>query len=430
MKIDREQDRGKPVIAVIGGGPAGLMASISAAKQNTARIILFEKNAEPGRKLLLTGNGRCNLTNASEVRDFTEHVFEGAKFLRKALYAFSPVDTKEFFENLGVPVKTEAGGRVFPASDRAADILLTLVRAAESLDVELHRNEAVTQIHPLSGKKGFSIVTGRSSYFAAACILCAGGASYPATGSDGDSHRLAGDMGQPITPVRAGLSPIKLADAHSTGLPGVSLRGVRLRLLVKASKKAEVTGDILFTHIGISGPAVLRLSRYLPDDRSEYREGQVALAIGLMPGMSDEVFAKHVLRIVTENPNRILTNVCKDLAPEAYISFLLDRIHLSSRTVCRDLKKEERQRFVHALRHAEYPAESPPDFGAAMITVGGISTSKIKPGTMESMIVPGLYIAGEALDVDADTGGYNLQIAFSTGFVAGKQAATEIITKQ
>lgn len=426
MIKDDEKEKGKPVIAVIGGGPAGLMASIAAAKQNTAQIILFEKNSEPGKKLLLTGNGRCNVTNASEVRDFTGHIFEGAKFLRKALHTFSPSDSMTFFENAGVPLKTEDGGRVFPESDRATDILTTLIREVNTLGVEIRLDEAVIRVHASKEKSGFIIVTKRSSYHADVCILCAGGSSYAATGSDGDSLRLAADMGHLITPVRAGLSPVRLEGMKASGLAGVSLRGIRLRLLVNGSKQAQTTGDVLFTHVGMSGPAVLRLSRFLPPDPSLYQMAQVAISPTLMPEISDEEFARLTLAIVTENANRLLIHACKALAPEAYVSFLLSRSQISAKTFCRDLKKEDRQRLIRAFRYPEYTVTSPPDLGSAMITVGGVATNQIDPGTMESRLVPGLYVAGEALDLDAETGGYNIQIALSTGFVAGLHAASKL----
>jgi predicted Rossmann fold flavoprotein len=421
---DLEKEKPKPVIAVVGGGPAGLMSSISAAERNTSRIILFEKNPEPGRKLLLTGNGRCNITNDSEVGDFIAHVFEGAKFLRKSLHTFSPSDSMVFFENAGVALKTEENGRIFPVSDRAADVLAALVRKAKALGVEIRQNEEVHQINTSGERPKFHLETDRSSYRTDACIICTGGASYPMTGSDGNSLRLAVEMGHLITPVRAGLSPVKLEGIKSSGLAGVSLRGVRLRLIVNGSKEAETKGDILFTHIGVTGPAVLRLSRSAPADLSRYKDAQVSLLLTIMPEITDGEFERLVLGLVMENPNRLLSNVLKELAPEAYILFILSRISIAARTFCRDLKKEERQRLIRALRNEGYAVTEPPDINSAMITVGGIATSQIDPNTMQSRLVPGLYFAGEALDVDADTGGYNLQIAFSTGFVAGRHAAS------
>jgi len=424
---------------IVGGGPAGLFAAIAAAENGASEVILIEKNETPGRKLRMTGGGRCNLTNNKDVRDFSRGVLQGAKFLTKALYALDPEATCQWFEANGVPLITQEEDRVFPGSDRADDVLQVLVSRAKALGVVFRFGVAVKGIDALP-TGGFRVRTQDGPVECDTCILCTGGLSYPSTGSTGDGLRIAEALGQPLIAARPGLAPIRVreqalavsdnmrkapqSDASCNVPSGIALRDIGLALYQGDSVLARTQGDLLFTHTGVSGPSVLTISRYLPTDPSAYSGGDVRLRIDLLPSLKESERDEKILHLVSEFPNRSLLRVLRGFAPEAYLRSLLDRIGLEADRACRDLRREERKLLRDALHGLRFTVASSPSFNEAMITAGGVDTAFVDPRTMQSKSVPGLFFAGEILDADAITGGYNLQIAFSTGFLAGRSAVT------
>lgn len=406
-------------IAIIGAGPSGLMAAIRAAESGVERVWLFEKNTLPGRKLLITGNGRCNVTNTKEIRAYPEHFFGNGKFLYKALNAFSPRDLAEFFESRGIHLKEEEGGRLFPVSEKAQDILNALFARAEELGVAFHENEPVVDIRRDAEGRLTKVVTLRTSYDVDACVLCAGGSSYPATGSTGDGYLLAARLGHTIVPVRPALAPIDFDPAAVASLQGVSLRDVRVRAYFRAEELASLDGDVLFTHFGLTGPAVLGLSRFLPTDEIPYEKNQIRISIDLWPELSHEAAREQMIALLAENQNRKLTNVLKKFGPDSLIKLLMERVNIPEDVFCHELKKDLRDRLTALMKDYSFYVSRAPSFTKAMVTAGGVSLKEVDPKTMQSKLVPGLFFAGEVLDVDGDTGGYNLQAAFSTGYVAG-----------
>jgi len=410
-------------IAVIGAGASGLMAAIGAAEGGAERVWLFEKNALPGRKILLTGNGRCNVTNTAEVRSYAEHFFDGGKFLYKPLHVFSPLDLMDFFASRGVRLKEEDGGRVFPASDKAQDILRVLFARCEELGVAFHENEPVVDIRrDLSGHIS-KVVTRKSTYDADACVLCTGGSSYPSAGSTGDGYMLAGRLGHTIVPVRPGLVPVDTDSAAAAALQGVSLRAVRARAFSGREELAGADGDLLFSHVGLTGPAIFRISRYLPTDPKLYEAGRVYISVDLLPRLNPESAREEVMALLAQNQNRRLSHVLRKFGPESFLSYLMQLAGIPEDIYCRDLKKDLRERLTALLKNVSFTVKKAPAFSRAMVTAGGVDLKEVDPRTMQSKLVPGLFLAGEVLNIDGDTGGFNLQAAFSTGYTAGISAA-------
>jgi predicted Rossmann fold flavoprotein len=413
-------------IAIIGAGPAGLMASVRAAECGASRVLLFEKTISPGRKLLMTGNGRCNVSNAADIKSYPENYFGNGKFLYKALHAFSPSDLHVFFEARGVHLKEEAGGRLFPVSDQAEDILRVLITRAKELGVEFHTEEPVTGIRTGRNGKVSGITTARNSYDVDACILTTGGSSWPGTGSTGDGYRIAARLGHEIIPIRAGLAPVDSAEAAAQVLQGVALRNTGLRAYSGADELAHSKGDILFSHTGLTGPAVFRVSRSLPAEPEKYGDGKIRVAVDLLPHQTGEALRESMAGLLARNQNRKLLHVLKEFGPESYMACLMTNAGIENQIFCRDLRKESREKLLSLIKSFPLTVKKPPSMAAAMVTAGGVSLKEVDPKTMESKIVPGLFLAGEVLDIDGDTGGFNLQAAFSTGFTAGTSAAQHI----
>lgn len=405
-------------IAIIGAGASGLMAAIQAAEGGAERVWLFEKNNLPGCKILITGNGRCNLTNLTEVRAYPEHYFGNGKFLYKSLNAFSPRDLMDMLESLGVRLKEE-DGRVFPASDKAKEILDRLFARAEELGVAFHEDEPVVDIRRDAAGRISKVVTLRTAYDVDACVICAGGSSYPATGSTGDGFLLAARLGHTIVPVRPALAPVDIDPKAVASLQGVSLRDVRVRAFSGKDELASLTGDVLFTHFGLTGPAVLGLSRFLPTDDSLYEKGKVRVSIDILPFVSQDAARTQMITLLADNQNRKLINVLKTYGPESLIKVLLERVSIPEDVFCHELKKDLRDHLTALMKDYSFVVSRAPSFAKAMVTAGGVSLKEVDPKTMMSKLVPGLFFAGEVLDVDGDTGGYNLQAAFSTGYTAG-----------
>jgi len=410
-------------IAVIGAGPAGLMASIRAAECGAKSVLLFEKKDNPGRKLLMTGNGRCNVSNSADIRSYPENYFGNGKFLYKALHTFSPSDLRNFFAACGVQLKEEDGGRLFPVSDQAKDVLNALMKRALELGVEMRREEPVTDIRTGENGEISVVITARTSYDVGACVLTTGGSSWPGTGSTGDGYRLAAKLGHGIVPLKAGLAPLDTVEAAAQGLQGVALRNAALRAYSAGHELAHTEGDILFTHTGLTGPAVFRISRVLPIAPEEYKEGKITVGIDLLPQQNGHALREAMTGLLLSNQNRKLLNVLKVFGPESYMDCLMTHVDIDDQVFCRDLKKESREKLLSLMKSFPLTVKKPPSMAAAMVTAGGVSLKEVDPKTMESKIVPGLFFAGEVLDIDGDTGGFNLQAAFSTGYAAGTFAA-------
>ncbi len=403
-------------IYVIGGGAAGLMAAYFAACGG-ACVTLAERNAFCGKKLNITGKGRCNLTNNSPVHEFMENVTGNPKFLYKALYAFTPEDTMALFEAFGVPLKTERGNRVFPESDRAADITNALVSVCKESGVRfVHRR--VSGVVAENGTV-LGVRFGDKTEPCDACILATGGLSYPNTGSDGDGHRMAVALGHSVVKPRPSLVTLVAEDkALCARLMGLSLKNVRLDFFAESGKLLySEQGEMLFTHFGLSGPVVLSASARLGDFK------RVRLVIDLKPALDEETLDKRLLRDFGENKNRDFANSLGALLPQKLIPVVVDKSGIAPDKKVNSVTKEERRRLVSLLKGLEFDIVGTRPIAEAIVTRGGVDVKEINPSTMESRLVSGLYFAGELMDVDAYTGGYNLQIAFSTGRLAGISAS-------
>ena len=407
-------------VIVIGGGAAGLMAAGQAAQMG-AETLLLEKMDRPGRKLRIAGKGRCNLTNVAPVSEFIAHFGPNGRFLRQAFHQFFNSDLVAFFEELGVRTVTERGGRVFPASDQAQDVVDALVRWVGERGVTLRARSPVERLLVEDERVTGVQVSRGSVYRADAVIVATGGASYPATGSTGDGYRLAASVGHTIVPVHPALVPLETAGDIAPRLQGLSLRNVTVRVWVNGEKQTEAFGEMLFTHFGLSGPIILSLSRRVVD---ALRSGQsVILSIDLKPALDEGKLDARLLRDLDAHGKRHFRTLLKGLLPSKLIPVCLDLTGIPANKVAHQITSEERQRLRTWLKDFRLEVTGHRPFTEAIITAGGVDTREVDPRTLASRLVEGLYFAGEVLDVDADTGGYNLQAAFSTGWVAGRSAA-------
>ena len=408
-------------IIVVGGGAAGIMSAIVAA-ENGAQVTLFEKMPRVGRKLGITGKGRCNLTNTADVEDIIKNLPGNGKFLYSALKNFSPIDTVNFFESLGIATKIERGGRIFPVSDNSAEVIDTLIKKMAILGVEVKNNSSVTEIIA-QNKKIVGVLVGGKIFEADAVILATGGMSYPATGSTGDGFKFARRLGHTITEILPSLVPLEVEDEFIGDLQGLSLKNVRASLISDGKKVAEQFGEMLFTHFGLSGPIILTLSRQAAKLLSE--EKFIEIEINLKPALTPEQLDARILRDFDKFKRKSIKNALVDLLPGKLIPIILDRAFLDENNRVDEIKAVERRRLVAILRGLVFEIKKTRPIAEAIVTSGGISVKEINPKTMESKIIAGLFIAGEVLDVDGFTGGFNLQAAWSTGFIAGKYASSQ-----
>ena len=420
-------------VIVIGGGAAGLMAAGQAAELG-AETLLLEKMKRPGNKLRITGKGRCNLTNVTPLSEFIAHFGPNGRFLRQAFSRFFTPELVAFFEELGVRTVTERGGRVFPASGRAQDVVDALVRWVGERGVTLRTRSPVKQLLVeggrvvgvrVSGSQVSSEKPGFSSagqvYRADGVIVATGGVSYPATGSTGDGYRLAAAVGHTIVPLRPALVPLETAGDVAPRLQGLSLRHVTVRVWVNGKMQAEAFGEMLFTHFGLSGPIILSLSGRVVD---ALRQGQrVVLAIDLKPALDERKLDVRLLRDLDTHGKQQVRTLLEALLPRKLIPVCIDLTSISPHKVGHQITAQERKRLRTWLKDFRLEVTGYRSFTEAIITAGGVDTREIDPRTMASRLVEGLYFTGEVLDVDADTGGYNLQAAFSTGWLAGRAAA-------
>ena len=406
-------------IVVVGAGPAGMMAAIKAA-ENGARVTLLEKMKRPGKKMLITGKGRCNITNSAEIPELIKSIPGNGKFLNSCIRAFDNEDVQYFFNGLEVPTKIERGGRVFPVSDKAADVVDAMVVRLHELGVKLYTDVRVSEILT-ENSRAVGVKTADNQVFEAeAVILATGGASYPGTGSTGDGYRMADKIGhRVITPLPA-LVPLELEEEWVTDLQGLSLKNVRVTLLADEEKVADMFGEMLFTHFGVSGPIILSLSRQAAQLLAQ--GSFVELMIDLKPALSVEQLEARVLRDFEKYQRKEMKNALKDLLPGRLIAPVLDGAYIEPDRMVNSITREERHRLVEVLKGLLVTVTKTRPIAEAIVTAGGVDVKEVNPRTMESKLIKKLYFAGEVVDVDAYTGGYNLQAAFSMGAAAGNWA--------
>ncbi len=401
-------------VIVIGGGAAGSLAAYFSAK-NGNEVTLIEKNEKIGKKLYITGKGRCNLTNDCDEEEFLKNVVTNSRFLTGSIYGFSPKDTFSLFESEGLKLKTERGNRVFPLSDKSSDVIKTILKMLGEEGVTVKLNETVLAVLSENGKV-IGVKTDKGEYSADKVIIACGGISYPSTGSTGDGYKFAKTLGHTVVSPVPSLCGINLKGDDFKALQGLTLKNVKLSAYCEDKKYYEEQGEILFTHYGVSGPLILTLSAY--SARKNYNK--VKLFIDLKPALEDKELSRRILRDFGENLNRAIKNSLDNLLPKALISLVIERSGICPDKKCNSVTAAERESLVKTLKNLEFIPCSARDFNEAVITSGGVSVKEINPSTMESKIVKGLFFAGEVIDIDALTGGFNLQIAFSTAYSAGK----------
>jgi len=404
----------KKTVAIVGGGAAGLMAACAAA-ENGNGVILFERNSRPARKVMITGKGRCNVTNNCDTETFMRNTPHGSRFMYSAINAFSAEDTMNFFESRGVPLKTERGNRVFPVSDKAVDIVDALVDSVKKLDVKIV-NMRVTDLICEKGKiVGVTCENGKD-FSADRVIVATGGMSYPVTGSTGDGYRMAERLGHSVTELRPSIVPIMTKESFCSRLCGLSLKNVTLSLYEDGKKKPLFSelGEMMFTDFGVTGPLVLSASAYVNKAPELY-----SIKIDLKPALDTDALDKRILRDFSSEPNKDFINSLDALLPKRLISVIVNLSGIEPRKKVNSITREERSRLVNVIKGLSLSVLRLRPIEEAVVTSGGISLKEINPATMESKLISGLYFAGEIIDVDCFTGGFNLQTAFSTGYLAG-----------
>lgn len=407
---------------IIGGGPAGLMAAISSAK-NEDKVTIIEKMNSCGKKLLITGKGRCNITNNAQMDKFMENTPTNPKFLYGVFNNFTNKDIIELLESEGVKTKVERGERVFPVSDRAQDVLEALLHILKKENVQILTNTTAKRIITDDEKNvlGVELDDGKEIK-ADKIILATGGKSYPVTGSIGDGYRIAKDLGHTITKIEPSLVPLISHDEVCKKLQGLSLRNVAIQLQICDKVVYKDFGEMLFTHFGVSGPIVLSASSYLVKTKNIeqiLKEDKVELEIDLKPALSEEKLDARILRDFEEQKNKQFKNSLDKLLPQKLIPLIIEKTNINESKKINEITKQERQKLVNELKHFKISINGTRPIEEAIVTSGGINIKEINPKTMESKLINGLYFAGEIIDVDCLTGGYNLQVAWSTGYTAG-----------
>jgi predicted Rossmann fold flavoprotein len=377
-------------------------------------VVVLEKNAACGRKLLVTGAGQCNLTHGGDIVEFFSHYGDHGAFLRPALLGFTNRDLIAFFGRCGLSMVTDAGGKVFPATRKASDVLDILLRECGRMGVEVRCSEAVLSIE--RGDGGFLVTTGTARYTAPHVVIATGGASFPATGSSGDGYRLAAGLGQPVTAIRPALAAVTVGDYPFSHLAGISFDGVTVSLFRENRKVRECSGDLLLTHAGLSGPAVLHLSRHI--------EAGDVLKVSFVPGKSRETLQKDLVEKMAAHGTRLVKTILADFClPGRFVGELLNRAGIPADLTCAHLSKKARNALIDRMTAFPFRVKAVGGFYEAMVTAGGVALADVNPKTMASKQVPGLSFIGEVLDIDGDTGGYNLQAAFSTAYAAARAIA-------
>lgn len=406
-------------VIVIGAGAAGTIASGIAA-QNGADVLLLERNEKIARKVMITGKGRCNVTNnVSDVQEFIQNIPGNGRFLYSAFSSFNPQDVMDFFESYGVPLKVERGNRVFPVSDKAVDIVDALNRFISQNNVKRKTERVVSLLIDNNEIKGVTTDLG-NEYYADSVIIATGGLSYPKTGSSGDGYALAKSAGHTITDLRPSLSALVCREGICSECMGLSLKNVAIKIF-DTQKKKEIYddfGEMLFTHFGVSGPMILSASAHLRNMEKERYE----ILLDLKPALSHEKLDIRILRDFSENSNKSISNILASLLPKSMIMPILKMAHIKPSEKANQITKEMRKNLVDTIKAVKLTVMDFNDISEAIVTSGGVKTSEINPKTMESKLCKGLFFAGEVIDCDGYTGGFNLQIAFSTGYLAGQSS--------
>lgn len=401
-------------VLVVGGGAAGMFAAIFAA-YNGNEVHIFEKNEKLGKKLFITGKGRCNITNACDMETLFASVVTNSKFLYSSFYGYTNQDVINFFERIGVSTKIERGNRVFPVSDHSSDVITGLTRELQQLGVQIHLHTSVKKI---VGKERFEYIELHDGRIVEGdvCIVATGGYSYQTTGSTGDGYRFAKEFGHKVTDILPSLVPLRIKEWYAKELQGLSLRNVQATVFDGKKKLYDDFGEMLFTHYGVSGPLILSASSYIG---AKLKEKELQLVIDLKPALTEEQLDLRVLRDFEENMNKQFKNAIGKLFPSKMVPVMIELSGIDPDKKVNLISKEERQQFVRLIKNFSMTITGLQDFNEAIITKGGVNVKEINPTTMESKLIPGLHFVGEVLDLDALTGGFNLQIAWSTAYAAG-----------
>lgn len=401
-------------VLVIGGGAAGMFAALFAA-YNGNEVHLFEKNEKLGKKLFITGKGRCNITNAGDMDTLFASVVTNSKFLYSSFYGYTNQDVIDFFESIGVKTKVERGNRIFPESDHSSDVIIGLTRELEKQGVHIYLR---TKVEKVVGEEKFQYLElhNRQKIWGDACIVATGGFSYQTTGSTGDGYRMAKELGHQVTDISPSLVPLEVKEWYAKELQGLSLRNVTASVYSGGKKLYEEFGEMLFTHYGVSGPLILSASSYVGE---ALKKQELKLVVDLKPALTFEQLDQRVLRDFGDNMNKRFKNAIGKLFPSKMVPIMIELSGIDPDKKVNLISKEERQRFVTLMKKFPMTITRTRDFNEAIITKGGVSVKEIQPATMESKKVAGVYFVGEVLDVDALTGGFNLQIAWSTAYAAG-----------
>ena len=400
---------------IIGAGPAGLLAAGRAAELG-GKVLVLEKMRQEGRKLMITGKGRCNITNSADIGEFIKHVFPKGRFLRNAFSHYYSQDIIALLEKYGVDITLERGGRYFPRGNKAADVLKALLKWLGELKVEIRVGYRVEKLIVENGTiKG--VQANGQTFMSDNVVLATGGKSYPATGSNGDGYELAKAVGHAIEKTRPSLVPLETADRTAQKLQGLALKNVRAVVWVNDRKLTEAFGEMLFTHFGVSGPIILTLSRAVVDEL--HKNNKVELSIDLKPALDEQKLDKRLIRDLNENGKKKVNNIFRSWLPASMIPVFIELLEIDPDKECHQVSSKERKKIRFLMKNFRLTISGHRSFKEAIITAGGIPTNEISQKTMESKLIKGLYFAGEIIDLDAETGGYNLQIAYSTGWLAG-----------
>lgn len=409
-------------IIVIGGGAAGMMAAVSAS-QHGAQVTIVEKMAVLGRKLSITGKGRCNITNIADKQTIIKNIPGNGSFIYSSLHSFGNEDIIDFLHNHGVMTKVERGGRVFPVSDNAKDVVGAFQKAFQEQNVQVVTGQSVKRILMHDGKVTGVLAANNVEYAADAVILATGGSSYPGTGSTGDGYRMGKMVGHTIVPLKPSLVPLEVGEDWIGELQGLSLKNVTASVIFDGKKVADDFGEMLFTHYGLSGPIILSLSKKVAELLTNQPGEEVSLEINLKPALTAEVLDKRIQRDFEKFARKQLKNSLGELLPAKLINVIIDLAHIDPDKFVHQITKVERARLQEQITNLTFTITGTRPVSEAIVTAGGIHVKEINPKTMESKLVEGLYFAGEVIDIDGYTGGFNLQAAFSTGYVAGQNAA-------
>lgn len=415
-------------VLIIGGGAAGMLAGVFAAC-NHNEVHIFEKNEKLGKKLFITGKGRCNVANACDIEELFPAMMSNPKFLYSAFYSFGPQDVMDFFEQAGVALKVERGNRVFPQSDHSSDIIRALERELKKAGAKIHLHTLVKEVCR-ENEKITGVTLGDGTFMEAdAVIVATGGFSYQSTGSTGDGYRFARELGLKVTDIAPSLVPLKTKEDYIPKLQGLSLKNTGLTIKLGKKILYEDFGEMMFTHFGVTGPMILSASAHIGSKLAKAPNGELSAYLDLKPALTKEQLDARILREFEAGQNKQFKNVIGVLFPSSLTPVMIELGGIPAEKKIHDISREERQRFIDLIKAFPFTITGMGEFKEAIITRGGVSVKEINPGTMESKKIPGLYFAGEVLDLDAVTGGYNLQIAWSTAYLAA-QAIGSGITKE